>query len=107
MKKVLLIFSILFSLSAFGQRPDTLIKKLDSLSKKTDSVGGQNNNTNPRAYNEATDIGFKDFFILEGSNLKQTFTKPFHMTRQNWKDFGKFALLLGALALADESVQKF
>lgn len=31
--------------TGFSQKPDTLIKKLYSLSKKTDSAGGQINNT--------------------------------------------------------------
>lgn len=106
MKRFFLLFCVLFSFCAYSQQTDTLIRKLDSLSRKTDSANGQINNTTPDAYNEATTIGFGDFFILEGSNLKQAFTKPFHMTKQNWKDFGKFALVMGALALADEPVQK-
>jgi membrane-associated phospholipid phosphatase len=107
MKNTLLLSSILISLSTFSQRTDTLVRKLDSLSTKTDSAGGQINNTSPTAYNKATDLSFPDFFVLQGSNLKQAFTKPFHMTRQNWKDLGKFAIITSALVFADEPVQKF
>ena len=107
MKKfILLFFFYLISQSGIGQT-DTLIRKLDSLNLQTDSAGGQNNNTNPAAYNEATDINFRTFFILQGSNLKQAFTKPFHMTKKDWGTLGKFALVAGAVALADESIQRF
>lgn len=107
--KYVTILMAIFFLSpsvSFGQQPDTLIKKLDSLSKKTDSAGGQINNTAPAAYTEATGMNVSSFFILEGSNLKQAFTKPFHMTKKDWGTFGKFALVTGALMLADEPVQR-
>lgn len=101
----LAIVSLSFAF-AFSQQPDTLIKKLDSLSKKTDSAGRQVNNTNPAAYNEATKITFPSYFILLGSNLKQAFTKPFHMTKKDWITTGKFAVVAGGLALLDKPIQK-
>lgn len=107
MKGLILFCFAFLTLSAKSQQTDTLIKKLDSLSRKTDSANGQINNTDQQAYNKATAINFKTFFILQGSNFKQAFTKPFHMTKQNWKTFGKFALVTGVLLLADEPVQKF
>ena len=106
MKRVILIGCMLYSTVIFAQKPDTLIKKLDSLSKKTDSAGKQNNNTNPLAYNEATKLNFKSYFILLGSDLKQAFTKPFHMTSDDWLTTGKFALVAGGLALTEEAIQK-
>ncbi len=107
MKNIVLLLFIFASFGAASQKADTLIKKLDSLSKKADSAGGQVNNTAPKAYNEATQIGFSDFFILEGSNLKQAFTKPLHMTGKDWKTFGKFAVVLVGMGFADEPVQRF
>ena len=100
---LLLIF--LIPASAFSQS-DTLINKLDSLSKKTDSAGGQVNNISPKAYNENTKITFKDYFVLLGSDLKQSFTKPFHMSGRDWGNLGKFAIVAGALSFADEPIQK-
>ena len=103
--------SLLLTLTVFVQtafcQTDTLIRKLDSLSKKTDSAGGQVNNTTPRAYNKYTEITPASFFLLQFSDLKQAFTKPFHMTGKDWKTFGKFAVVTGALLLADEPVQRF
>ncbi|MBO9682237.1 MAG: phosphatase PAP2 family protein [Flavisolibacter sp.] len=107
MKKAFLItWAVIASLRGFTQQPDTLIKKLDSLSKKTDSAGGQVNNTNPAAYNEATKITFPSYFILLGSDLKQAFTKPFHMTREDWFTAGKFAVVAGGVSLFDKSIQR-
>ena len=101
---ILLLLSLPFA--AFPQRPDTLINKLDSLSHKTDSAGGQINNISPKAYNENTQLTFKTYFILLGSDLKQSFTKPFHMSGKDWANLGKFAVVTGALSFADEPIQK-
>lgn len=106
MKRILLTGCIFTSLLCFGQKPDTLIKKLDSLSKKTQE-GKQVNNTNPSAYNQTTKFTFPSYFILLGSDLKQAFTKPFHMHGRDWGSLGKFALIAGGLSFADEPIQKF
>ncbi len=107
MKKIFFILLVsMLSVNGFGQVKDTLIKKLDSLSKKTDSAGGQQNNTSAAAYNEQTKITFKSYFILLGSNLKQEFTKPFHMTHKDWGKFGIIAVTAGALSFADRPVQR-
>ena len=101
---VILLF--LVSFNGFGQKTDTLIKKLDSLSHKTDSAGGQQNNTTQAAYNENTILTPSAYFILLGSDLKQEFTKPFHMTRKDWGKFGAFAACIAVLTLADEPIQR-
>jgi membrane-associated phospholipid phosphatase len=88
------------------QKADTLIHKLDSLQKKTDSTGYQVNNTKEAAYNDVTKLSFRDYFILLGSNLKQGFTKPFHMTGKDWKKFGIFSAVTIATGFADEPIQK-
>jgi membrane-associated phospholipid phosphatase len=108
MKKgiIITLCSLCISTLVFSQQPDTLIKKLDSLSKKTDSAGKQENNTNPAAYNETTQITPSTYFILLGSDLQQAFTKPFHMDKKDWGSLGKFALVAGGLAFADKPVQK-
>lgn len=103
-KKWLYIVMLTFPFAAFAQK-DTLIHKLDSLQRKKDT-SGQINNINPNAYTETTQITFKNYFILLGSSLKQEFTKPFHMNKKDWGNFGKFAAVTVALSFADEPIQK-
>jgi membrane-associated phospholipid phosphatase len=93
--------------TAHAQKPDTLIKKLDSLSKKTDTTGGQKNNTNPSAYNETTKLNFPTYFILLGSDIKQAFTKPFHMKPRDWKYVAGFAGATVAVSLVDKPIQRY
>jgi membrane-associated phospholipid phosphatase len=100
-----IFFFMGLSSEGFSQKPDTLIKKLDSLSKKDDSVK-QDNNINPGAYNERTKITAPVYFILLGSNLKQQITGPFNTSKKSWKQVGGFALITGALAFADVPIQK-
>jgi membrane-associated phospholipid phosphatase len=108
MRRITIVaITLLFSFGAFAQQPDTLIKKLDSLSQRADSLGGQINNTHPEAYNENTRMTIPAFFTLEASNLKQAFTKPFQMTGKNWATVGKFAVAAGALAFADRPIQRW
>jgi membrane-associated phospholipid phosphatase len=104
----LIITAILFvPIAVSAQRTDTLINKLDSLNRKTDSAGKQANNISPASYNETTKITFKNYFVLLASDMKQEFTKPFHMTRRDWGNLGKFAVAFTAVAFADEPVQKY
>jgi membrane-associated phospholipid phosphatase len=104
MKKWLLILWLSIPVAGFAQN-DTLINKLDSLSRKKDSVG-QVNDINREAYTSTTQLNFNTYFILLGSNLKQEFTKPFHMTKKDWGNFGKFAAVTVALGFADQPIQK-
>jgi len=102
----LLVLLLSLPATGFSQQRDTLINKLDSLSKKTDSAGKQVNNISPGAYNESTRLAFSSYFELLGSNLKQEFTKPLHMTGKDWSRLGEFAVVAGALSFADEPIQK-
>lgn len=102
---VILFAFILLPTFSFSQQPDTLIKKLDSLTQKSDSA--RPNNTAPSAYNEATKLNVPTYFILLGSDLKQAFTKPFHMKGRDWKYLGIGAGSVALLTLADPPVQQF
>ena len=108
MKKIFFVALLsLLSGAGFSQIiKDTLIRKLDSLSKKTDSAGKQINNITEGAYNQDTKLTLKTYFLLLGSNLKQDFTKPFHMNKREWRKLGLFVLATGALSFADESIQQ-
>jgi membrane-associated phospholipid phosphatase len=110
MPKLTIILVILFFASTDIQaqvKADTLVKKLDSLSHKNDSTGGQKNNIQPAAYNEQTKITGQTYFILLWSSVKQEFTKPFHTTKKEWLRFGMFAGGVAILTTVDEPVQKW
>src|SRR5262249_12362489 len=96
-KKIIMIICLGLPILGHAQNPDTLIKKLDSLSKKTDSAGEQQNNINKKAYNEQTKITFSSYFILLGSDLKQEVTAPFHFTKKDWLRAAAFSIVEGSL----------
>jgi membrane-associated phospholipid phosphatase len=104
--RLIIVMLITLPFTGFSQQVDTLMHKLDSLSQKTDSAGGQVNNTDPHAYDANTHLNFKSYFTLLGSDFKQVFTKPFHITKKDWGNIGKFTLVAGALAFADEPIQQ-
>jgi membrane-associated phospholipid phosphatase len=107
MKQAAFIISlILLSFTSYCRQTNTLFPKLDSLSAKTDSAGGQKNNTNPKAYNERPTLTPSSYVTSLATNLKQSFTKPLHMTGRDWGNLGKFAAVAGALAFADEPIQQ-
>ncbi len=105
MRHCFILLLMTASLSVFSQKPDTLLKKLDSLSKKEDS-SKQKNIINPKAYNEQTKITVPVYFTLLGSNLKQQITGPFHTSKKSWIKVGAFTLATGALAFADVPIQR-
>ena len=57
-------------------------------------------------YPQKSLLHFNPYFILLGNNLKDGFTKPFHLSKKDWGNFGKFAALAFALSFADETVQQ-
>lgn len=105
---IIFVLPLILSIPVCGysQQVDTLIKKLDSLQLKKDSIGKpQLNNITPEAYNEDTKLTPSSYLILIGSDLKQAFTKPFHMKKKDWLNLGGFVLLECGLSFADESIQ--
>ncbi len=93
--------------AVMAQQPDTLVKKLDSLNIRNDSLGRQKNNINRANYNERTKITGRTYFILLADDFKQQFTAPFHASKKDWGIVGKFALVTAGVALADESINHF
>jgi membrane-associated phospholipid phosphatase len=102
----IMVFScLLLSLEASAQQADTLVKKLDSLRALNDTTK-QINNTDKAVFTEETKIDVGTYFILLGSNMKQSFTKPFHMKKKDWQNLGKFVALEIALSFADKPIQR-
>jgi len=105
-KSAIISVFMLMSFTSYCQKIDTLINKPDGLSLQTDSAGSENNSISSKDENENTKLTPSVYFTLLASNLKQTFTKPLHMTGRDWRNLGKFAVVEEALAFADEPIQK-
>src|SRR6201989_1458141 len=104
---VCILVTALF-LKSTNAQVDTLVNKLDSLNKKTDTTGAQSNIINPKAYTENIRISFPDYFILLGNDFKQQVTAPFHQTPKEWLHIGIYAVSVAAIsATTDEPVQRF
>jgi membrane-associated phospholipid phosphatase len=99
---------LLIPVLASAQQKDTLVKKLDSLSKKTDSTGGkQKNNINPAFYTENTKITAHVYLVLVADDIKQQVTSPFRATKSDWLEIGAFAVATtGAILFADKPVYR-
>lgn len=102
--RIIAFACLMIALTAAAQKP--IINKLDSLNVKADSAGGQVNNTDPHAYDAQTRITPGSYVTLLISDLKQEFTKPFHMQPRDWGNLAKYAAVGGALAFFDGSIQR-
>src|SRR5450631_3202120 len=93
---------------AIAQQKDTLVKKLDSLNKKTDSLGGnQKNDIKPETYNENTRITFRNYWVLTANDSKQQLTAPFRANGNTWLKIGGYGLLTAGCALfADKPINR-
>jgi membrane-associated phospholipid phosphatase len=107
--RILFLLFILIPSLLIAQQKDTLIKKLDSLSNKTDSVGAKQKNVIvPEAYNETTKITPRTYMVLLVSDVKQQWTSPFRATGSDWIKIGGFAAVITAVALfADKPINRF
>ncbi len=107
MKKYLyiLLCNCMLTFTGYSQQVDTLVKKLDSLRSVNDTAK-QINNTDKSVFTEETKIDLGTYFILLGSNMKQSFTKPFHMKKKDWTNLAKFAAIELALTFADKPIQR-
>src|ERR1700688_2174227 len=107
--RFLFLLFILIPSLLIAQQKDTLIKKLDSLSNKTDSVGAKQKNVIvPEAYNEITKITPRTYMVLLVSDIKQQVTSPFRAKGSDWLKIGGFAVGITAVALfADKPINRF
>lgn len=103
---VLAILSSSVALQA--QEKDSLIRKLDSLAVKEDSLTKSKiNNIDQNNYNENTRLTFSTYFITLASSFKQHVTLPFKTSGKEWRKVASFGLIYAALSFADEPINKF
>jgi membrane-associated phospholipid phosphatase len=105
-KLLFLLTAMVFSVQVTGQQTDTLVKKLDSL-HKVEARDKPIKDVNKFNYTKETNITFKSYFILLGTDLVQEVTGPFHATGKTWIKVGEFAVIeTGLYFFADKAVQR-
>lgn len=94
------VFMIAF-ISSNAQRIGPLSRKADSRLNEVDTV---------RCAFQAPDtisgLTLHTYFSLLGNNLKQAFTKPFHMKKKEWAYAGAATAFAVALSFEDEPIQQ-
>ncbi len=106
LKSIILAF-IFIPFAGICQK-DTLIKKLDSVSIKSDSLkNGINNNITETAYNDTTKINFHNYFLLLGNDFKQQVILPFHTQRKDRIKLAEFGAVAAALSFVDEPISHY
>lgn len=89
----------------FTQKTDSLINKLDSLKKQSDTTG-QSNEVEPGFYSEKTKITPKVFGILLLDDFKQQALSPFHVNKRGWITGAAFTALTVGVGFLDKPIQQ-
>lgn len=92
-------------LSAYCQSTGSLLKSPELLLKESSSTASVLNESLP-ANLEEEGLSLHSYFSLLGGNLRQAFTKPFHMNKKDWRNAGAVTAFAIALSFEDESVQQ-
>ena len=100
-KKWFVFLVFILPLSGFAQaspeqHKEGIIYKMDTAGTPEFPADDQNVNL----------LHASDYFKLLSGNLKESFTKPFHATKKDWGNFGKFTLLAVGVGFADKPIQK-
>lgn len=103
--KVLLLLAFNIPLIAFTQN-DLNNNLVGITSQKLQDTTVQINFITDTIHKQNPLINFNSYFILLGGSLKDEFTKPFHMKKRDWGNFGKFAAIAITLSFADKPVQQ-
>ncbi len=107
-----LVFLVVISCSvpAIGQQRDTLVKKLDSMQKVEEKERPEDKpvvDVNKDEYTSQTNITFKGYFDLLGTDMLQEVTSPLHASKKTWLTVGGFVAVEGALFfVADRPIQQ-
>ena len=94
----------LLPILGFSQKPDSVITKLDSLKKQTDTAG-QKNLVEPLFYNEKTKITPGVFSLVLLDDIKQQALSPFHINGRGWLRGAGFAVALFGMNFLDDPLQ--
>ena len=99
--KMGILFSlVLFFGQTFAQQSETVN------TAKIFSVDSVYNTTYNQTVPEVKLTNVKTYVTLLGTNLQQTFTKPFHMSKKDWQNLGDFSFLMVGVSILDQPIQQ-
>lgn len=90
---------------SMGQKTDSLINKLDSLKKQTDTTG-QQNKIEAEFYTERTAITPKVFGILLLDDFKQQALSPLHVNGRGWLKGAALGGIIFGMTFLDKPIQQ-
>lgn len=103
--KVLLLLALNIPFIAFAQN-DLNNNLVDITRQKNQDTTVQINFITDTIHKQKPLLNFNSYFILLGTDLKDEFTKPFHLRKKDWRNLEKFAAVTVALSFADKPVQE-
>lgn len=93
-------------LASISQNTDSLINKLDSLKKQTDTTG-QKNRIDASFYNERTKVNARVFGALLLNDFKQQALSPLDINKKGWLTGAALVGTTVALSFFDKSTQQW
>ncbi|GEO10714.1 phosphatase PAP2 family protein [Segetibacter aerophilus] len=105
--RFIIVFLFITPFIGFAQRTDTIINRLDSLKKQTDTTG-QHNQTEPSFYDERTSMDARVFGTLLLDDFKQQALSPLDIN--NKRAWLTGATLVGAtigISFVDKPIQRW
>lgn len=105
MKLRILAFTF-FYLPLLASSQDKQSNNTDSLQAGMDSVKELGNIIYQHRYDSSTRINAKTYINLLAKDLKDEFTKPFHMKGKDWRNLAIYSTIGGALSFFDGNIQR-
>ncbi len=103
--RILALLIMILPILSMGQKTDSLINKLDSLKKETDTTG-QQNRIEPEFYTERTAITPKVFGILLLNDFKQQALSPLHVNGKGWLKGAALGGIIFGMTFLDKPIQQ-
>ncbi len=103
--RILALLIMILPILSMGQKTDSLINKLDSLKKQTDTTG-QQNKIEAEFYTERTAITPKVFGILLLDDFKQQALSPLHVNGRGWLKGAALGGIIFGMTFLDKPIQQ-
>src|SRR3954468_1182568 len=99
--KVIVLFIGFLPIACLSQQQDSLINRLDSLKKQTDTTG-QHNLVEPAFYDERTRLNARVFTTLLLDDFKQQALSPLDINKKGWKVGASLVAATVAISFIDK-----